>query len=52
MEAAVFALVFILAVAAYVYFSVRAGLAQDADWSRQQVLTGHGLRLGLHDEER
>ena len=50
MEAALFALVFVLAVAAYVYFSARAGLTQDADWCRKQVLTGHGLRLGLRND--
>jgi hypothetical protein len=46
-EATVFALVFVLAFAAYVSFSVRADLAEDALWSRQQALTGHGARLGL-----
>jgi hypothetical protein len=46
MEAAVFALVFVLALVAYVILSVRTGLAEDALWSRQQALTGHGVRLG------
>jgi hypothetical protein len=47
MEAAVFAIVFVLLIAAYVYFSARVGLAEDAEWSRQHAITGHGVRLGL-----
>lgn len=47
METGLVLLVFVLALAAYFALHVRAGLAQDAQWSRQQMLAGHGVRLGL-----
>jgi hypothetical protein len=37
--------------AAYVALHIRAGLAEDAHWSRQQVLAGHGLRLSLSSRD-
>ena len=51
MEAIVFTLIFVLPLVVNVGLHVRAGLAEDADWSRQVVLVGHGMRLGLPARE-
>ena len=51
MEAIIFTSVFVFALAAYVALHARAGLAEDAQWSRQLMLTGHGVHLGLSARE-
>ncbi len=52
MGAAVFVLVFVLALMANVVAAARAGVTEDAHWSRQQVLAFHRVRLGLPVGER
>jgi hypothetical protein len=47
MEPIIFILAFILSLVAYLALYARAGLAEDALWSKQQTLIGHGVCLGL-----
>jgi hypothetical protein len=49
MEAAI---VLLSPLAAYIVLHFRAGLAEDAQWSRQQMLSGHGVKLGLPAREQ
>lgn len=51
MEAAVFALVFVLLLVANVA-AARTGYAEDTLWSRQRTLIFYGVRLGLPDGDR
>lgn len=52
MEAIIFTFVFVLALVAYFVLAARAGLAEDADWSRLHALAAHGVHLGLEAGER